>query len=450
MNKRAAIVALAAMLGACSAGSQGGPSSSLPEARVVKPQSIAGLDKIKHVIIIIQENRSFDNLFQGYPGADTQSYGYNEKGQKITLQPVGLATSWDIEHDSTSFFNACDGTGSYPGTDCKMDGFDKEVYTCGSTCPNANPPYSYVPHSETKPYFTMAKQYVLADEMFASNFDGSSFVSHQYIVAAQAQSTVNYPYKSWGCEGGSGDLIATVTQQRHVPGPYIPVCFDETTLADELDNAGISWKYYTSNIGSGDQGGEWSAFQAVQHIYNGPDWAKVIYPQKKFFGDVTNGDLPHVSWITPTCANSDHAGCESDTGPSWVASLVNAIGKSKYWSSTAIFIFWDDFGGWYDHVGPEMVDYDGLGIRVPMLIVSPYALKGVVSHVHYEHGSILKFIETRWGLAALSASDARATSPAPYAFDFSQSPRKFTAIPAKYSKEYFLKQPPDLRPPDTE
>jgi phospholipase C len=448
MNKRAAIVALAAMLGACSAGS---PSvSPVGDARVVKPQSVPGLDKIKHVIIIIQENRSFDNLFYGYPGADTQSYGYNEKDQKIALQPVGLATDWDIEHDSGSFFQACDGQGSYPGTHCKMDGFDKETYTCGSTCPNANPPYSYVPHSETKPYFKLAKQYVLADEMFASNFDGSSFVSHQYIIAAQAQSTVNYPYKSWGCEGGASDLIATVTQARKVPGGYVPVCFDETTLADELDDAGISWKYYTSYIGSGDQGGEWSAYQAVKHIYNGPDWAKVIYPQTKFFKDVTNGKLPTVSWITPTCANSDHAGCESDTGPSWVASLVNAIGESKYWDSTAIFIFWDDFGGWYDHVPPAMVDYDGLGIRVPMLIVSPYALAGVVSHVHYEHGSILKFIETRWGLAALSASDARATSPAPYAFDFEQSPRKFTVIPAKYSKEYFLEQPPDLRPPDTE
>jgi phospholipase C len=449
MNKPAALLALAPLLAACSADrvSQGG--LPLESGHVAAPQAVAGLDKIKHVVIVIQENRSFDNLFDGFPGANTQSYGYNEKGEKIALQPVGLATSWDIQHDSDSFFEACDGTGSYPGTDCKMDGFDQELYTCGSTCPNANPPYSYVPHSETAPYFAMAKQYVLADEMFASNFDVSSFVSHQYIIAAQAMHTVNYPTGGWGCEGGAGDKISTVTAERDVHGTRVRPCFTDATLGAELDSADLSWKYYTSKIGT--SGGLWTAYEANSAVYNGPDWKKdVITPQTRFFTDVTNGDLPTVSWITPTCANSDHAGCESDTGPSWVASLVNAIGESKYWDSTAIFIFWDDPGGWFDHVAPEMVDYDGLGFRVPMLIVSAYARKGVVSHVHYEHGSILKFIETRWGLPALSASDTRASSPAPYAFTFEQSPRKFVSISAKYSKEYFLKQPPDLRPPDTQ
>ena len=88
-----------------------------------------------------------------------------------------------------------------------------------------------------------------------------------------------------------------------------------------------------------------------------------------------------------------------NTGPDWVASLVNAVGESKYWSSSAIFIFWDDYGGWYDHVAPAMVDYDGLGFRVPMLIISPYAKKGYISNVQYEHGSILRFVEDQFGLA---------------------------------------------------
>ena len=149
----------------------------------------------------------------------------------------------------------------------------------------------------------------------------------------------------------------------------------------------------------------WSAYQAIKHIYYGPDWNKDVLPNTAFFDDVEHGRLRDVSWITPTCGNSDHAGCGSDTGPSWVASLVNAIGKSRYWNDTAIFIFGDDYGGWYDRVPPEMVDYDGLGMRIPLLVISPYAKKGYVLHVHYEHGSILKFIEDRFGLARLSASD---------------------------------------------
>jgi len=156
-----------------------------------------------------------------------------------------------------------------------------------------------------------------------------------------------------------------------------------------------------------------------------------------------------VSWITPTCANSDHAGCGSNTGPSWVASLVNAIGKSPYWSSTAIFIFWDDYGGWYDDVPPPLVDYDGLGIRVPLLVISPYAKRGYVSHTQYEHGSILQFAEDRFGLPRLAASDTRANS-LDDCFDFNAPPRPFVPIAAPHDEAFFRHQPPDLRVPDSE
>ena len=123
-----------------------------------------------------------------YPGATTSTYGYNTKHQQITLQPVTLATTWDLEHAAEGFIKSCHGTGSIPGTNCRMDGFDKETWTCGKgsgpACPNANPPYSYVPQQEVAPYWEMANQYVLADEMFASNFDVSSFIAHQYLIAA--------------------------------------------------------------------------------------------------------------------------------------------------------------------------------------------------------------------------------------------------------------------------
>jgi phospholipase C len=453
-----AVAAAALLFGGCGGAGSLSPYAASPVGNPQAAQTLLrslqskGVDKIEHVVIIIQENRSFDNLFQGFPGADTQSYGYNEKDRKISLQPVSLATSWDIVHNSSSFFTACNGQGSYPGSDCRMNGFDQESWGCGPTsdpCPNKNPPYSYVPHSETVPYFTMASQYVLGDEMFASNFDGSSFISHQYIIAGRAKSAVNYPDGAWGCDGGSGDTIATVTPERKIPGRYIQACFDETTLGDELDEAGLSWRFYTSAVGT--NGGLWSAYQAIRHIYYGSDWSKdVVSPQTLFFTDIKNGELPVVSWITPTYENSDHAGADSLTGPSWVASLVNAVGESKYWKSTVIFIFWDDYGGWYDHVPPQLLDYDGLGIRVPLLIVSAYAKSGYVSHVHYEHGSILRFIEDRFGLARLSASDRRANSPEADCFDFSRAPRPFQVVPSTYNETYFIHQPLDLRPPDTE
>ncbi|MGA8534502.1 MAG: alkaline phosphatase family protein [Candidatus Tumulicola sp.] len=451
----AAGMALALALAAC-----GNPASAtLPQANdfaqsgaALRNQRQPAAGKIAHVVIVVQENRSFDNLFQGFPGADTQSYGYASSGQQIPLKPFGLEAPWDIDHDSQSFFAACDGQGSLPGTDCKMDGFDKEAMSCGvgggpPKCPKPDSQYGYVPSTETKPYVALAKQYVLADRMFASNFDGSSFVSHQYIIGAQANSTVDYPTSLWGCGGGPKDLIPTITAHRTY-GNSISPCFDSQTLGDELDAAGLSWRYYTSNVDN-PSSGIWNAYQAIDHIRNGPDWkTHVISPQTRFFKDVSGGNLPAVSWVTPTCENSDHASCDSDHGPHWVASLVNAVGKSQYWDSTAIFVFWDDYGGWYDHVAPPLEDYDGLGLRVPLIVISAYAKKGHVSHVQYEHGSMLKFIEDRFGLARLAASDARANSPEKDCFNFSQPPRAFVPIRTHLAPADFEKEPLDRRATD--
>ncbi len=435
--------------------------ASAPGLPIAAPQRLAvsvapvrlgpSSEKIKHIVIIVQENRSFNNLFYGFPGAKTVRSGYDSANDKVRLVPIGLETTWDISHNSGDFFHACNGTGSIPGTDCQMNGFDKEPILAGcgtrsNPCPK-HPQYGYVPHSESKPYFDMATQYVLADQMYGSNFDSSSFVSHQYIIAGQAQSSVDYPFSAWGCPGGSGDDIYMVGPQRQIPDGQELACWDPTTLGDELDAGGISWAYYTSQV-RGD-GGIWSAYQAIKHIYNGPDWTKdVITPQKQFLDDVSNGKLRAVTWVTPTLENSDHAGYGSNTGPSWVTSLVNSIGESSYWNSTAIFVFWDDYGGWYDPEPPAYVDYDGLGLRIPLLIVSPYAKKGHVSHVHFEHGSILKFIEDTFGLSRLAASDTRAASPAKDAFDFRKAPRAFVPIQSPYDAQYFRDQPVDDRMPD--
>ena len=399
--------------------------------------------KIQHVVVIVQANRSFDHLFQGYPGANTVSMGKNSKGKVIQLQPIPLEDAYEINHNTSDFFAACDGTGSIPGTNCRMDGFDKE-FAAGPHLPQ-NPEYGYVPQSETQPYFAMANEFVLGDNMFTSHID-ASFVSHQYLIAAQANAAANIPSSNWGCGGGASDTVPTITQNRSI-GPSESPCFDYQTLGDELDAKGLPWRYYTS--GPSDQEYVLSAYQAVSHIFNGPDWSSdVIAPQAQFLSDVANGQLAAVTWITPTCANSDHAGCLGKTGPAWVASLVNAVGTSKFWKTTTIFVMWDEWGGWYDHVAPPYADYDGLGIRVPLLIISPYAKANYVTHVQYETGSILKYIEDNFGLASLAASDARANSPVGDAIDYTQKKRKFVAIPSAMKARDFLRQPLDKRPAD--
>ncbi len=397
--------------------------------------------KIQHVVIIVQENRSFDNLFQGYPKADTVSSGLNSSGQTIPLQPVGLENQYVIDHSATAMFSACNGTGTLPGTDCQMNGFDKEESFGGPS----NPEYVYVPHDESKPYFDLAHEFVLADRMFQSHLD-ESFISHQYIIAGQAHNGVNLPGGYWGCDGGPSDQVQTITAQRTY-GPAEVACFDYRTLADELDNHKFTWRFYTNTI-DGD-GGEWSGYQAVKHIRYGPDWSKdVITPQTQFFNDVSAGNLANVTWITPVCEDSDHVNCGGKLGPQWVSSLVNAVGQSQFWKTSAIFVMWDDWGGLYDHVPPPYEDSDGLGFRVPLLMISPYAKKDYVSHVQYEHGSILRFVENQYGLAQLAASDKRANDPAVDGFNFKQPPRKYRPVATLYGPNFFMNRPLDQRPPD--
>ena len=294
---------------------------------------------IKHVVFIVQENRSFNNLFLGFPGATTAKYGLDNDGKKVKVRARALATSWDLGHSSGTFFIDCDGQSTIPGTHCKMDGWNQGGIL-GQAPPNA--PYSYVPQSQIQPYWTLAQQYVLADRMFPSNLDGS-FVSHQYIVAAFASSTVNIPNGLWGCGQTHGNTVPTITQQRTI-GPSVVPCFKNPTIASEADAAGLSWRFYASPIAQ--SGGIWSSYQADKPIYDSPDWkADVVNPSAQFLTDVGNGKLAAITWITPTYETSDHPGTNPAEGPAWVASLVNAVGESKFWDSTAIFIFWDDWGG---------------------------------------------------------------------------------------------------------
>jgi phospholipase C len=448
VNYSLGALAAALSLAGCSSGTQ--PALPLMRSDHILPAlAQTGAGKITHIVYIVQENRSFDNLFQGYPGADTVASGKDSKGKIIPLTPVSLATQYEIDHSAQAMFAACDGTGKLPGTHCRMDGFNREG-TSYAPPSLKYPQYVYVPHSESKPYFDMAHEWVLADHMFQSQLD-DSFAAHQYIIAAQAQSAVNLPFAQWGCGYQGIDFVQTLTQKRALGQDEAP-CFDYLTLGDELDRAGLSWRFYTSkyNTPSSDGGAFWSSYQAVKHIYYGRDWRKdVITPQQRFLLDVPAGKLANFTWITPECFDSDHTNCGGGYGPSWVAALVNTIGKSKFWNSTAIFVQWDDWGGLYDHVRPPFEDYDGLGFRVPLLVISPYARHDYVSKTQYETASVLRFAEDLFGLGRLAAADQRAASPAD-CFDFSQRPRTFVKIDAPKGRNFFLHHAPDYRIPDEE
>ncbi|HVA34213.1 MAG TPA: alkaline phosphatase family protein, partial [Candidatus Baltobacteraceae bacterium] len=339
-----------------------------------------------------------------------------------------------------------------------MDGFEQQRQTLvAGQCTNrpvGRYPYSYLDHAEIAPYRTLASQYVLADHMFPTEF-GTSFTAHQDLIAGTTQidrwhSLVNTPDAvPWGCDAPPGTTTSLVDRKRRITtnGPF--PCFTQyPTIADRLDAAGISWKYYVQPVGTV-SGNPWNGFDAIKNVRRGQDWHNVVTPDMKALTDFANGNLPGVTWVIPDVTWADYPAFTTDFGPSWVGDLVDAIGKSKNWKSTAIVVMWDDWGGFYDNVSPPQLDYVGLAVRVPCIIISPYARSKYVSHTQYEYGSILKFIEQAFTLPSLGATDVRANSLAD-SFDFTQTARAFTPIATKYPASFFLKRTPTLRLPDND
>jgi phospholipase C len=421
--------AFASALAACSGGA-GAPSvgGALPPAALLPARPDAGsTSKIKHVVIVIQENRSFNDLFATFPGADGTTHGKMSDGKTVKLTESGLYDDKLYENSHAAFEVDYDGG--------KMDGWNK-VYVNLVQCPKCA--YEYVNPEQIQPYWTMAKEYVLADHMFPSETSGD-FSSHQDLIRGDSamndrESLIDFPtHGPWGCDAQQGTTTPLLTKSKaYVPDGPFP-CMNYKTLADLLDAKKVSWKYYAPPLFTGGLAGAYyNAFDAIHAVRYGPDWSKNISnPETNIFKDISKGSLAGVSWIVPNDANSDHAGFgKTDTGPSWVARVVNAIGKSKYWDSTAIIVVWDDWGGWYDGVAPPQVDYAGLGFRVPMIVISPYAKAGYVSHTQYEFGSIIRFVEDVWHLGHLGTTDTRSTSIGDV-FDYTQKPLKFTPIPEK-------------------
>jgi phospholipase C len=441
----AGCIVVAAFAAAGCGSSSGGGGGTTPPVRPTPTPNPPG-QKIQHVIILIQENRTVDALFNGYPGADTVKQGLgqdlNDPSKQITipLKQMPLEMNLTPQNTHQQFLTSYDGG--------KIDGFNTiEVeHNPGSYV------YQYANPADVQPYWDLANQYVLADHTFSTQ-GSSSFTGHQDLIAGgtlinATEAIIDNPSNQpWGCDSPKGtvtSLITTSGDYEPDAGPF--PCFTYKTLRDLLETKSVSWKYYAPVIGT-DFGDLWSAFDAIRQVRYGSEWQSNVSSTQNVLGDISGGKLASVVWVCPDFANSDHPGSKPDTGPSWVAQVVNAIGQSQYWNTSAIVVVWDDWGGLYDHVAPPQLDYQGLGMRVPMLIVSPYAKKGYVSHTQYEFGSLVKFVESTWSLGSLGTTDARANNITD-AFNFRQSPRPFSAIPSKYSRSYFLHQRPSLRAPD--
>jgi phospholipase C len=418
------IVLLASLATAC----HGPLSFGAPTQTNVSDDAATTTSPIDHVIIIVQENRTPDYLFQGIRGADIATYATDYKGQRVPLEPISLHTKWDLGHRHTAFLNDYN--------DGKMNGFDK-------TLPERIHlrPFGYAPESEVAPYHEMARKYVLGDRMFQSN-QGPSFPAHLYLVSGAGDDETIFPNEvssnphyhgtgqsaPGGCDAKKDVFVGTVDPETGRPGPTPFPCLTRTVLSDLLDQRHVSWRYYQPHSGPG----LWEAMDAYRNIRYSRAYSNVVWPSQRILTDIKRRRLPNVSWVIPAAAWSDHAGPHSTTeGPSWVAAIVNAVGESPYWDSTAILVVWDDWGGWYDHVVPPIHNHYALGFRVPLLVISSYSKRGYVSKVEHEFGSLLVFVEKTFGIpkGALHSSDEHADDLKD-CFDFHQGPRRFAPIKA--------------------
>lgn len=408
--------------------------------------------KIQHVVIILQENRSTDNLFHGLPNADIANSGFNSKGQIVQLTSVPLQINYDMDHSHRAFLAMWDGG--------RMDGADRVACLAGP-CP-INGAFRYVDPADVQPYFDLAEQYTFADRMFQTH-QGPSFPAHQYLIAGTSAPSTNSrsyaaenvagpillghnSFHESGCSGPRGQSVKLISPPGIELEEMYP-CFEHPTLMDLLDPRKIDWRYYTTPMTW--ESTLWTAPNAIRHLRYGPDWAKVIPSSTQVLTDIFAGQLPAVSWVIPSGQNSDHAGVSEGSGPSWVASVVNAIGQSPYWSNTVIFITWDDWGGWYDHVSPPIYNFYEYGFRVPLIVVSPYAKSHYVSHKMHDFGSLLRFIEENFYLPTLGYADSRADDLSD-CFDFTQAPLPFQKIVAPLETSYFLNDKEPATDPDDE
>lgn len=371
-----------------------------PTQTTPPPTAPPGLEKIQHFVFIMQENRSFDHYFGTYPGAEGLPSGVcvpnPAGGACISPYHDAQLVNQGGAHNWINALNCIDGG--------LMDGF------IAGSAQNPGDVMGWHDSREISNYWDYARLYVLQDRLFES-ITSYSLPAHLYMLAAQ-----------------SGGYIGTGQAQ---PQSY---AFPEITLL--LGSGKIDWKYYVNRgktAGAADGGVAdvdsdettytfWNPLPAFPAVKNDATQFGRLTDATQFYTDAQNGALPQVSWIIPNSDLSEHPPASVATGMNYVTGLVNAVMNSPEWNTTAIFIAWDDWGGFYDHVDPPKVDQYGLGIRVPGLVVSPYARQGYVDHKTYSFESWLRIVEERFGVYPMTGRDNTANDMAD-AFDFTQQPR---------------------------
>lgn len=334
---------------------------------------------ITHVVVIMLENHSFDNLFGTFPGANG-----------ITLPEASNPLRMDYDHAGPVTLASMDHG--------KMDEFSPQSYVQYTQ--------SDIPNS-----WAYAKQFGLGDNFFSS-MASSSTPNHMAMIAAQSGG-INATQNTQGCSSASNVLQYSKNAAGNQYWSY--PCYNINNAASELQTAGLTWRTYAPLE-------VWDPPMMIQNIAGS---ANDIHDTGQFAKDIQAGTMANVSWITPPGGDpSDHPPGALQGGENFITQQVNAVMNSQYWSSTAIFITWDEFGGFYDHVPPPVVDGVGLGLRVPLIVISPFAKHNYISHQQGEFSSFVKFIEEDFSLPSLNQRDAlTSTSDLMDYFDFNQQPQ---------------------------
>ncbi len=375
---------------------------------------------ITHIVFLVKENRSFDNIFGTFPGlgADGATSGQISTGQVLPLQHAPDVYSRDMCHTWNCNVLAFDGG--------RMDKWDVTVGDATFAC-NLNGDYlcysQYNMQSQSSAdlpnYFTYASTFTLAAHYF-SGIHATSNPNHMYTVAAtsngvigQAHLNANGLTGESGCKSDPGSSVNVLADNGDILNPF--PCFDFTVLTDSIEAAGLTWAYYTPS------GSSYNPLEAINHIRNNPlEWSTHIKDEHQFAIDAASGNLPNVAWLVTDDNVSEHPPNSMCNGENWDTQQINAV-MSGDWMHTAAFLLWDDSGGLYDHVPWPTSDQFGPGPRVPMVIISPYALPSHIATTTYEHSSLVKFAETIFGLPPIHTRDASANDMLD-SFDFNQTP----------------------------
>jgi phospholipase C len=295
---------------------------------------------------------------------------------------------------------------------------DAQANSSGPPNPKDRPSWvqytlSYMDYNVIPNYWDYARKFTLCDNFFSS-VPGDSCPNHFYPVAGQSGGIVNYD-----------------------AGAYGWASFNFSSIVNVFAQANISWKYYMARSDDPKhptnprQISIWNPLPGFQKYANAPNLGQNLVYTDEFFSDLKAGTLPQVCWLIPTSALSEHPPVDVQKGMNYVTGLINAVMNSSYWQNCAIILWWDEFGGFYDHVKPVQIDQYGFGFRVPAIVISPYSISGAISHTQYDETSPLKLVETAFHLSPMASRDAQANNMLD-CFNFSQTPL-----------------PPDIITPDT-